>query len=102
VTAAVTGALTNSGKVLSQQALDVQAGNTDNRGQLLAKVLTLRGDLQNSGLLQGSSTLAWSGNTFANQTQGQVTGGETLTLSGHTLSNAGSLQGRSATLDAAA
>ncbi|WP_442854762.1 beta strand repeat-containing protein, partial [Enterobacter sp. UCD-UG_FMILLET] len=100
VTAAVTGALTNSGKVLSQQALDVQAGNTDNRGQLLAKVLTLRGDLQNSGLLQGSSTLAWSGNTFTNQTQGQVTGGGTLTLSGQTLSNAGSLQGRSATLDA--
>jgi filamentous hemagglutinin len=100
VTAAVTGALTNSGKVLSQQALDVQAGSTDNRGQLLAKVLTLRGDLQNSGLLQGSSTLAWSGNTFANQVQGQVTGGEALTLSGQTLSNAGSLQGRSATLDA--
>lgn len=100
VTAAVTGTLTNSGKVLSQQALDVQANRTDNRGQLLAKVLTLRGDLQNSGLLQGSSTLAWSGNTFTNQPQGQVTGGETLTLSGQTLSNAGSLQGRSATLDA--
>ncbi|MHC0026042.1 polymorphic toxin type 25 domain-containing protein [Enterobacter vonholyi] len=100
VTAAVTGTLTNSGKVLSQQALDVQAGSTGNRGQLLAKVLTLRGDLQNSGLLQGSSTLAWSGNTFTNQPQGQVTGGETLTLSGQTLSNAGSLQGRSATLDA--
>ncbi|WP_269837485.1 hemagglutinin repeat-containing protein [Enterobacter cloacae] len=100
VTAEVTGALTNSGKVLSQQALDVQAGSTDNRGQLLAKVLTLRGDLQNSGLLQGSSTLAWSGDTFANQAQGQVTGGETLTLSGKNLSNAGSLQGRSATLGA--
>lgn len=100
VTAAVTGTLTNSGKVLSQQALDVQADRTDNRGQLLAKVLTLRGDLQNSGLLQGSSTLAWSGNTFTNQPQGQVTGGDTLTLSGQTLSNAGSLQGRSATLDA--
>ncbi|PAO22703.1 contact-dependent inhibition toxin CdiA [Enterobacter roggenkampii] len=100
VTAAVTGTLTNSGKVLSQQALDVQADRTDNRGQLLAKVLTLRGDLQNSGLLQGSSSLAWSGNTFTNQPQGQVTGGETLTLSGQTLSNAGSLQGRSATLDA--
>ncbi|RAY77920.1 contact-dependent inhibition toxin CdiA [Enterobacter roggenkampii] len=100
VTAAVTGTLTNSGKVLSQQALDVQADRIDNRGQLLAKVLTLRGDLQNSGLLQGSSTLAWSGNTFTNQPQGQVTGGETLTLSGQTLSNAGSLQGRSATLDA--
>ncbi|QLC80744.1 hypothetical protein ED5_0045 [Enterobacter roggenkampii] len=100
VTAAVTGTLTNSGKVLSQQALDVQADRTDNWGQLLAKVLTLRGDLQNSGLLQGSSTLAWSGNTFTNQPQGQVTGGETLTLSGQTLSNAGSLQGRSATLDA--
>ncbi|WP_425338784.1 hemagglutinin repeat-containing protein [Enterobacter roggenkampii] len=63
-------------------------------------MLTLRGDLQNSGLLQGSSTLAWSGNTFTNQPQGQVTGGETLTLSGQNLSNAGSLQGRSATLDA--
>ncbi|HEO9144788.1 TPA: contact-dependent inhibition toxin CdiA [Enterobacter asburiae] len=100
VTAAVTGMLTNSGKVLSQLALDVQAGSSDNRGQLLAKVLTLRGDLQNSGLLQGSSTLAWSGNTFANQAQGQVTGGETLTLSGQTLSNAGSLQARSATLEA--
>ncbi|WJW94771.1 hemagglutinin repeat-containing protein [Enterobacter pseudoroggenkampii] len=100
ITAAVTGALTSSGKVLSQQALDVQAGRTHNRGQLLAKVLTLRGDLQNSGLLQGSSTLAWSGNTFTNQAQGQVTGGETLTLSGQTLSNAGSLQGRSATLEA--
>lgn len=100
VTAAVTGALTNSGKVLSQQAVDMQAGSTDNRGQLLAKVLTLRGDLQNSGLLQGSGTLAWSGDTFVNQTQGQVTGGETLTLSGKTLSNAGSLQGRSATLGA--
>ncbi|EMF5211001.1 contact-dependent inhibition toxin CdiA [Enterobacter roggenkampii] len=100
VTAAVTGTLTNSGKVLSQQALDVQADRTDNRGQLLAKVLTQRGDLQNSGLLQGSSTLAWSGNTFTNQPQGQVTGGETLTLSGQTLNNAGSLQGRSATLDA--
>lgn len=100
VTAAVTGTLTNSGKVLSQLALDVQADRSDNRGQLLAKVLTLRGDLQNSGLLQGSSTLAWSGNTFTNQPQGQVTGGETLTLSGQTLSNAGSLQGRSATLDA--
>ena len=100
VTAAVAGTLTNSGKVLSQLALDVQADRTDNRGQLLAKVLTLRGDLQNSGLLQGSSTLAWSGNTFTNQPQGQVTGGETLTLSGQTLSNAGSLQGRSATLDA--
>ena len=100
VTAAVTGTLTNSGKVLSQQALDVQADRTDNRGQLLAKVLTLRGDLQNSGLLQGSSTLAWSGNTFTNQPQGQVTGGESLTLSGQTLSNAGSLQGRSATFDA--
>ncbi|WP_320732069.1 contact-dependent inhibition toxin CdiA [Enterobacter roggenkampii] len=100
VTAAVTGTLTNSGKVLSQQALAVQADRTDNRGQLLAKVLTLRGDLQNSGLLQGSSSLAWSGNTFTNQPQGQVTGGETLTLSGQTLSNAGSLQGRSAALDA--
>lgn len=71
MTAAVTGTLTNSGKVLSQQVLDVRADRTDNRGQLLAKVLTLRGDLQNSGLLQGSNTLARSGNTFTNQPQGR-------------------------------
>lgn len=100
VVAKVTGALTNQGKVLSQQTLNVDAASIDNRGQLLAKVAALQGDLQNSGLLQGSSDLRWSGNTFTNQTQGQATGGETLTLTGKTLVNQGEIQAQRATLNA--
>ncbi|MRS92009.1 filamentous hemagglutinin N-terminal domain-containing protein, partial [Enterobacteriaceae bacterium RIT714] len=100
VTATVAGAFNNQGKVLSQQTLDLNAANTTNQGQLLAKVLTLRGDLLNSGLLQGSSALAWTGGSFTNQAQGQATGGETLTLSGTRLNNQGQLQARDATLTA--
>ncbi|MGO3908936.1 hemagglutinin repeat-containing protein [Huaxiibacter chinensis] len=100
ITATLDGALTNSGKILSQQKVDVKAASTDNRNQLLAKVLTLQGDLQNSGLLQGSNTLTWSGNTFVNQSQGQVTGGDTLTLTGKNILSDGALQGRNTTLDA--
>ena len=100
VTGKVTGALTNQGKVLSQQTLDVDAASIDNRGQLLAKVLALHGDLQNSGLLQGSSDLRWAGNSFTNQAQGQATGGETLSLTGKTLLNQGQMQAQRATLSA--
>ncbi|EMA1803271.1 hypothetical protein SD339_004486, partial [Cronobacter turicensis] len=66
VTAQIDGSLTNQGNVLSQQALDIRAGNTDNRGALMAKVLALHGDLQNSGLLQGSDALNWDGATLTN------------------------------------
>jgi filamentous hemagglutinin len=100
ITATLNSALTNSGKILSQQKVDVKAASTDNRNQLLAKVLTLQGDLQNSGLLQGSNTLTWSGNTFVNQSQGQVTGGDTLTLTGKSILSDGAIQGRNTTLDA--
>jgi filamentous hemagglutinin len=100
ITATLNGALTNSGKILSQQKVDVKAASTDNRNQLLAKVLMLQGDLQNSGLLQGSNTLTWSGNTFVNQSQGQVTGGDTLTLTGKNILSDGAIQGRNTTLDA--
>jgi len=100
ITAKVAGSLSNSGKILSQQGADVEASGIDNRGQLLAKVLALRGDLQNSGLLQGSSTVNWSGNTLVNQQQGQMAAGDTLTLSGKNLTSQGSLQARSATLGA--
>jgi filamentous hemagglutinin len=100
VTAKVAGTLTNQGKVLSQQTLDVDAGSLDNRGQLLAKVLTLHGDLQNSGLLQGSSDVRWRGNSFTNQALGQVTGGETLSLTGKSLINQGQIQAQRATLSA--
>ena len=100
VTATVGGAFSNQGNVLSQQQLDLNAGNITNQGQLLAKVLTLHGDLLNSGLLQGSDALAWTGDRFTNQAQGQATGGETLMLSGTSLNNQGQIQSRDAALTA--
>lgn len=100
VTAKVTGQFINQGKVLSQQNQEVDSASIDNRGQLMAKVLALHGDLQNSGLLQGSSDLRWRGNAFTNQSQGQVTGGDTLSLTGKTLTNQGQMQAQRATLSA--
>ena len=100
VTATVSGSFSNQGNVLSQQQLDLNATNITNRGQLLAKVLTLHGDLLNSGLLQGSDALAWTGDQFTNQAQGQVTGGEMLTLSGTSLNNQGQIQSRDAAITA--
>jgi len=100
VTATVGGTFSNQGNVLSQQQLDLNAANTTNQGQLLAKVLTLHGDLLNSGLLQGSDALAWTGDRFTNQAQGQATGGETLKLSGTSLNNQGQIQSRDAALTA--
>ncbi|WP_373326839.1 two-partner secretion domain-containing protein, partial [Cronobacter turicensis] len=94
VTAQIDGNLTNQGNVLSQQALDIRAGNTDNRGALMAKVLALHGDLQNSGLLQGSDALNWDGAMLTNAAGGKVTGGNTLALNGTTLDNQGQMQGR--------
>ncbi|ELZ9929170.1 hemagglutinin repeat-containing protein [Cronobacter malonaticus] len=94
VTAQIDDTLTNQGNVLSQQALDIHAGNTDNRGALMAKVLALHGDLQNSGLLQGSDALNWDGATLTNAAGGKVTGGNTLALKGSTLANQGQMQGR--------
>ncbi|EOC0353450.1 hemagglutinin repeat-containing protein [Cronobacter turicensis] len=94
VTAQIDGSLTNQGNVLSQQALDIRAGNTDNRGALMAKVLALHGDLQNSGLLQGSDALNWDGATLTNAAGGKVTGGNMLALNGTTLDNQGQMQGR--------
>ncbi|EOE6916129.1 hemagglutinin repeat-containing protein [Cronobacter turicensis] len=94
VTAQIDGTLTNQGNVLSQQALDIRAGNTDNRGALMSKVLALHGDLQNSGLLQGSDALNWDGATLTNAAGGKVTSGNTLALNGTTLDNQGQMQGR--------
>lgn len=100
IAAQVSGTLTNSGNVLSQQTSEIVAATLDNRGQLLATVLQLQGDLQNSGLLQGSRTLAWSGESLNNQPQGQITSGDMLTLNGKTLNNQGQLQAQRATLEA--
>ncbi|ELY3468725.1 hemagglutinin repeat-containing protein, partial [Cronobacter universalis] len=94
VTAQIDNTLINQGNVLSQQALDIRAGNTDNRGALMAKVLALHGDLQNSGLLQGSDALNWDGAALTNAAGGKVTSGDTLALKGSTLANQGQMQGR--------
>ncbi|EOZ0650911.1 hemagglutinin repeat-containing protein [Cronobacter muytjensii] len=98
VTANVDGTLTNQGNVLSQQAMTVNAGHADNGGALMAKVLALHGDLQNSGLLQGSDALTWDGASLTNAAEGQLTGGNTLALNGTTLANQGQMQARAVTV----
>nr|EGT4340777.1 Contact-dependent inhibition of growth factor CdiA [Cronobacter muytjensii] len=98
VTANIAGTLTNRGNVLSQQAMTVNAGHADNHGALMAKVLALHGDLQNSGLLQGSDALTWDGASLTNAAEGQLTGGNTLALNGTTLANQGQMQARAVTV----
>ncbi|WP_336293501.1 hemagglutinin repeat-containing protein [Cronobacter dublinensis] len=98
VTANIAGTLTNQGNVLSQQAMTVNAGHADNGGALMAKVLALHGDLQNSGLLQGSDALTWDGASLINAADGQLTGGNTLALNGTTLANQGQMQARAVTV----
>ncbi|EOC0435419.1 hemagglutinin repeat-containing protein [Cronobacter dublinensis] len=98
VTANIAGTLTNQGNVLSQQAMTVNAGHADNGGALMAKVLALHGDLQNSGLLQGSEALTWDGASLTNAADGQLTGGNTLALNGTTLANQGQMQARAVTV----
>ncbi|EOT1172519.1 hemagglutinin repeat-containing protein, partial [Cronobacter dublinensis] len=98
VTANIAGTLTNQGNVLSQQAMTVNAGHADNGGALMAKVLALHGDLQNSGLLQGSDALTWDGASLTNAEDGQLTGGNTLALNGTTLANQGHMQARAVTV----
>ncbi|EOU9562694.1 hemagglutinin repeat-containing protein [Cronobacter dublinensis] len=98
VTANINGTLTNQGNVLSQQAMAVNAGHADNHGALMAKVLALHGDLQNSGLLQGSDALTWDGASLTNAADGQLTGGNTLALNGTTLANQGQMQARAVTV----
>ncbi|EOL8967182.1 hemagglutinin repeat-containing protein [Cronobacter dublinensis] len=98
VTANINGTLTNQGNVLSQQAMTVNAGHADNGGALMAKALALHGDLQNSGLLQGSEALTWDGASLTNAADGQLTGGNTLALNGTTLANQGQMQARAVTV----
>ncbi len=61
--------------MLSQQKMVLAATRIDNQGMLAAKLLELQGDLNNSGILQASQTLAWNGSHFSNLAGGQVTEG---------------------------
>jgi len=92
--AEVSGKMENQGRIISQQALTLQAAGSENDGTLMAKVLALHGDMRNSGLIQGSDSLAWDGTSLVNAGSGQMLSGNGLTLNGSTLDNQGQLQGR--------
>lgn len=84
--------LDNSGKILGQQSLQLKADSVDNSGWLMAKALTLHGDLVNSGLIQGSDGLTVTGDKLGNQVGGQLLSGGTLTAQAESLDNHGSIQ----------
>jgi len=94
-----TPALVNHGQVAAA-TLSINGDSTTNDGTLLAKVLALHGDLQTSGILQGSQSLTWNGDTFSNLAGGQITGGDTLRLTGKTLNNQGQMESREIALAA--
>ena len=87
-----TKTLHNSGKILGQHGVQLQADSSDNSGWLMAQALTLRGDLINSGLLQGNDNLSLNGSTLSNQAQGQLLSGGTLDVAATQLDNQGALQ----------
>ncbi|WP_312122239.1 hemagglutinin repeat-containing protein [Kosakonia cowanii] len=98
--AEVSGKMENQGRIISQQAMTFQAAGSENDGTLMAKALALHGDVRNSGLIQGSDTLAWDGTSLVNAASGQLLSGNGLTLNGSTLDNQGQMQGRTVTATA--
>ncbi|PZL86773.1 AT-2 family transporter, partial [Pantoea sp. ARC270] len=92
--------LENSGKILGQQGIGLKADHTDNSGWLMAKVLTLRGDMINSGLLQGNRQLSLEGSQLDNQQGGQLLTDGALTGNVATLTNHGAIQADEMVLNA--
>ncbi len=92
--------LENSGKILGQQGIGLKADHTDNSGWLMAQVLTLRGDMINSGLLQGNRQLSLEGSQLDNQQGGQLLTDGTLTGNVATLNNHGAIQADEMVLNA--
>ena len=92
-TAVINGALTNSGSLLSQQQMNLQAAEINNQGTLAADNLSLHAPtLSNAGLLQGNSTLLLDHQQLHNLNGGQLIAGGPLTLTLDQLDNAGLLQ----------
>ncbi len=83
--------LDNQGLLQGQQ-LTLTSRSTDNSGRLMAQVLTLQGDLINSGLMQGTKTLALRGGDVSNQRGGQLLSGGMLNVQGNALDNQGSVE----------
>lgn len=100
VTATVHDLFSSQGQVLSQQKMVLAATRIDNQGMLAAKLLELQGDLNNSGILQASQTLAWNGSHFSNLAGAQVTGGEELLINANQFENNGQVEGASARITA--
>lgn len=91
---AVANTLTNQGKILGQQGMNVSAGSVDNAGWLAATVLSVVGDVINKGLIQGSQSLQLTGTHLNNAATGQMLSSGALGLEGQQLVNQGALQGQ--------
>jgi len=90
---ALTGTLTNSGTVQSQQDATLTTGSVTSTGKLAAEHLQVTTQhLDNNGLLQGNSSLQLSAPALINRANGQVVSGAALTLVLQSLNNAGLLQ----------
>ncbi|UJL35794.1 hemagglutinin repeat-containing protein [Pantoea agglomerans] len=93
LTAQVGGVLDNSGSLISQQQMNLQAGEIDNKGTLAADNLSLHAPvLSNAGLLQGNSALTLDHQQLHNLQGGQLIAGGPLTLTLDQLDNDGLLQ----------
>ncbi|MHA7845174.1 hemagglutinin repeat-containing protein [Serratia sp. D1N4] len=93
LTADLTGDLTNSGYLLSQDRFALTAASILNQGTLAADTLTLTApQLTNSGLLQGNSHLQLAIPTLSNLATGKLISGGALDLALDQLDNAGLLQ----------
>ncbi|WP_191922936.1 hemagglutinin repeat-containing protein [Pantoea agglomerans] len=93
LTAQVGDVLDNSGSLISQQQMNLQAGEIDNKGTLAADNLSLHAPvLSNGGLLQGNSTLTLDHQQLHNLHGGQLIAGGPLTLTLDQLDNDGLLQ----------
>ncbi|TNV16432.1 filamentous hemagglutinin N-terminal domain-containing protein, partial [Buttiauxella sp. B2] len=96
----VNGKLANQGKILGQQGVTLTVDTLDNRGWLAATAVTFKGDLINSGLIQGNESLALAGNSLNNQKDGQLLTSGAMVLASQTLGNLGAMQGNSVLLNA--
>ncbi|MCX8965703.1 filamentous hemagglutinin N-terminal domain-containing protein [Erwinia psidii] len=92
--------LNNSGRILGQNAVQVQTDAASNDGLLMAKVLAFQGDLRNSGVIQGNDALTVAGGEVINASGGQLQTAASLDLRAETLNNQGTVQASDATINA--
>ncbi|MFC7775936.1 hemagglutinin repeat-containing protein [Pantoea sp. GCM10028869] len=89
----LSGALDNSGTLLSQNDFALISNDISNSGTLAANRLSITApQLTNAGLLQGNRSLSLNSANVTNAASGQLISGGSLTLSPVQLTNAGLLQ----------